>query len=98
MNLLQKLTIDGLRVLGGWLWANLIMPLQASLERLTFKRIVYLAAFAIAIIAFQQIVSLDLALLWAGDAAFYFEIASAVLFFAARGQAHQMLHAAGRRL
>jgi hypothetical protein len=98
MNLWQKLTIDWPHELGGWLWANLIGPLRASLERLTFKRVVYLAALAIAIIAFAQIVSLDLAFLWAGDTAFYFEIASAVLFFAARGQARQMLHVAERRL
>ena len=89
MNLWQKLTIDWLHMLSNWLWANLVTPLRASLERLTFKRVVYLAALTLAIIAFAQIVSIDIAFVWAGNATFYLEIASAVIFFTIRGHARQ---------
>jgi hypothetical protein len=92
MNLWQKLTIDWLCMLGDWLWANLVLPLKAGLDRLTFKRVVYLAALMLAFYAFAQIVSFDLAFVWAGDTAFYFEIASAVMLFAARGYARQTAH------
>ena len=85
----QKLTIDWPCVLSNWLYANLVVPLLASLERLTFKRVVYLAALTLAIIAFAQIVSIDLAFMWAGDAVFYLELASAVMFFTIRGHAGQ---------
>jgi hypothetical protein len=63
--------------------------LLASLERLTFKRVVYLAALTLAIIAFVQVVSIDVAFIWAGDAVFYLELASAVMFFTVRGHAGQ---------
>ena len=89
MNLWQKLTIDWPCALNGWLWANLAVPLLASLERLTFKRVIYLAALTLAIIAFVQIVSIDVAFIWAGDAVFYLELASAVMFFTVRGHAGQ---------
>src|SRR5580704_9155081 len=98
MSLWQKLTIDWPCFLGDWLWANLIVPLRAGIERLTFKRIAYLAALILAIIAFAQIVSIDLAFLWAGDTALYFEIASAVMFFAVRARAQQALHVMERRI
>ena len=89
MNLWQKLTIDWPCALSNWLWANLALPLLASLERLTFKRIVYLAALTLAIVALVQIVSIDIAFVWAGDVTFYLEIASAVMFFTIRGHARQ---------
>jgi hypothetical protein len=84
-----KLTVDWPCALGDWLWAYLAAPLLASLERLTFKRVIYLAAVTLAIMAFAQIVSIDLAFMWAGDVAFYFELTSAVMFFVVRGHIRQ---------
>jgi hypothetical protein len=93
-----KLTVDWPCALGDWLWAYLVMPLLASLERLTFKRVIYLAALTLTIIAFAQIVTIDLAFMWVGDAVFYLEIASAVMLYAARGHARQIFRVIGHRI
>ena len=98
MNLWWKLTVDWPCALGDWLWAHLVVPLLASLERLTFKRVIYLAALTLAVMAFAQIVSIDLAFMWAGDMALYFEIASAVMFFVIRGRALQTVHMMGQKI
>jgi hypothetical protein len=98
MNLWQMLTIDWPCALHGWVWANLVVPLLASLERLTFKRLVYLAALTLAIIAMVQIVSIDIAFVWAGDITFYLEIASAVMFFTIRGHARQCFRLAIQKI
>jgi hypothetical protein len=98
MNLWQKLTIDWPCALHGWLWVNLTLPLLASLERLTFKRVVYLAALTLAIIAMVQIVPIDIAFVWAGDVTFYLEIASAVMFFTLRGHARQSFRLAIQKI
>jgi len=73
-----------------WFWAYLAVPVLVQLERLTFRRTIYLAVLTLLIVAFAQGFSIDLAFLWAGDTAFYFEVASAVMFFAVRGHAGQM--------
>ena len=93
-----KLTVDWPCALGDWLWAYLAAPLLASLERLTFKRVIYLAALTLTVMALAQFVTIDLAFLWAGDTLLYFEIASAVMLYAARGHARQILRVAGHRI
>ena len=62
------------RALAGWLRGHV-----------TFRRVVYAAAFAIAVIALGQFLTMDLALFMAGDIAFYFEIASVVMLIVVRG-------------
>ena len=98
MNLWWKLTVEWLCALSVWLWAYLAVPLLASLERLTFKRVVYLAGLTLAIIAFAQIVSIDLAFLWAGDIALYLEIASAVMVLVVKDHARQTAHMMGQKI
>jgi len=98
MNLWQKLTIDWPCALGDWLWATFVVALAAFLDRLTFKRVVLYAILALAIIAFLQIVSIDLAFVWGMDATFYFDVATTVMLIAARARARQMLLVAGRRI
>ena len=44
-----------------------------------------MAAFAVAVIALGQFLTIDLALFMAGDIAFYFEIASVVMLIVVRG-------------
>jgi hypothetical protein len=94
MNLWWKLTVEWPCVLSDWLWAFLVAPLLARLEQLTFKRVVYLAALTLAVIALAQVVSLDVAILSAGDTVFYFEVACAVTFFVVRGYVRQTLYLA----
>jgi hypothetical protein len=96
MNLLQKLTIDWLRALGSWLWANFVVAIMAFLDRLTFRRIVFYVGILIIAMAATQLLSIDLAIIFAGDAMFYFEIASAVYLVAARGHVRQALQIAAR--
>jgi hypothetical protein len=98
--LLWKLTVDYPCAAHRWLWAYLAVPLLAQLERLTFRRIVYLAALTLLIIGLAQMgfgVS-ELTFVWAGDTAFYFELASAVMFLAVRGHAWQMLRIMGQKM
>jgi hypothetical protein len=59
---------------GSWLRAHI-----------TFRRVVYVAAFAVAVIALGQFLTMDLALFMAGDVAFYCEILSAVMLIVVRG-------------
>jgi hypothetical protein len=62
------------RAVGGWLRGHI-----------TFRRVVYAAAFAVAVIALGQFLTMDLALFMAGDVAFYCEILSAVMLIVVRG-------------
>jgi hypothetical protein len=98
----QKLTIDWPcalgDALGDRLWAALVVAPAAFLDRLTFKRVVLLAILALAIIAFLQIVSIDLAVVWGMDVTFYFDVAVAVMLVTARTRAHQMLLVVGRTI
>ena len=92
-----KLTVDWPCALGDWLWAYLVVPLLVQLERLTFKRVIYLAALTLAIYAFAQVATIDVAFVMAGDTVFYLEIASAVMFFVVRGHVRQSLHMIGEK-
>jgi hypothetical protein len=98
MNLWQKLTIDWPCAVGDWLWANIAVPTLGAREQLTFRRVIYVAALIMAVMAFAQISSLDLAFWAAGDVAFYCEIASAVMFVVVKGHARQLLQATLRKL
>jgi hypothetical protein len=93
-----KLTVDWPCALHRWCWAYLAMPLLAQLERMTFKRVIYLAALTLVIIALVQVVTVDVAFMWAGDTVFYFEVASAVMFFAFRVHARQMVRVIGHKM
>jgi hypothetical protein len=98
MNLWRKLTIDWPCALGDWLWAVLVVAPAAFLDRLTFKRVVLLVILALAIIAFLQIASIDLAVVWGMDVSFYFDVLIAVMLITARTRARQMLLVVGRKI
>jgi hypothetical protein len=70
------------------------MGLRLSILRnqITLRRMVFAAVFLVAVIAFAQLLTLDAALLMAGDIAFYCEIASAVMLIAARGHLRHLVH------
>jgi hypothetical protein len=70
------------------------VPLSALPEKITWRKVVFVAALLVAAIAIAQAFSLDLAFLMAGDIAFYCEIAAAVMFVAARGYVRQSVHTA----
>ena len=86
MNMWQKLTIDWPCALGDWLWANVWMPLTTLPRQLTWRRVVFLAAFLVAAWAMLQLFSIDMAFLMAGDIAFYCELLSAVALIVVRGR------------
>lgn len=98
MNLWQKLTIDWPCALGDWLWVALVVAPAAFLDRLSFKRVVLLAVLLLAVITFAQIVTIDVAFIWAGDMTVYFDIASAVILIAARGHARQVFRTIERQV
>jgi hypothetical protein len=98
MKLWRKLVLGWIGALGDWLWVHLVTPLLPSLKQLTFKRVVYLAAFTLAFLAFAQLVSADIAFLWAGDTAFGFEVMSAVTFFVFRGYARLTVQMMGHQI
>jgi hypothetical protein len=84
-NLWRKLTLGWPCILGDWLWANVAMPLFSLPKQITFRRAVFLAAFAVAALAVAQVLTIDLALFMAGDIAFYCEIISVVMLIVVRG-------------
>jgi hypothetical protein len=84
MKLWRKLTFEWPLVLSDWLWVYLGAPLLARLEQLTFRRLVYLAALTLFLIAFLQYFALGDALLFAGDSVLYLEVVFAVTFLAVR--------------
>ena len=96
MNLWQKLTIDWPCVLGDWLWNNFILAIVGFLNRLTIRRIVIFVGVLLIAAAAAQLLTADLAIVFAGDAMFYFEIATAVYLVAARGHALRGLQIASR--
>jgi hypothetical protein len=51
----------------------------------TFRRIVWFAGVLLLAMLFTQVVSLDLALIFAGDAMLYFEVFTVVTLIAVRG-------------
>jgi hypothetical protein len=65
---------------------------------MTLKRAICLVALILLIIVFAQGFSIDLAFVWAGDTVLYFEVISAVIFFAARGHVKQIIRMAGRAI
>jgi hypothetical protein len=96
MSLLWALIVRWLVAFGGWVWTNLAPG--AALNRLTFKRTLYLAVLLFVIIALVRVGSSDFAFMWAGDAALYFEVASVAIFFTVRGPARQIRYMAGRQI
>ena len=91
MSLWQKMIIDLLGALGDWRWANLGVALAAFLDRLTFRRIVLFAGLVVLAIAFAQVFTADVAIIFAGDMMLYFDIAAAVMLIVAREQLRHML-------
>jgi hypothetical protein len=87
MDLWRKLTIDWPCALGDLLWWTFVTAPIASLEKLTLRRIVIFFAILLVAGVLARIGSLDFAFMFAGDTVFYLEIASAVMFAAARGHA-----------
>jgi hypothetical protein len=71
------------------LWANRGTPLSALHGKITWQKVVFVAALLVAAVALAQMFSLDLAFLMAGDIAFYCEIAGAVMFVVVRGHIRQ---------
>jgi hypothetical protein len=61
------------------------MPASALLGKITWQKIMFVAALLAAAIIFSQVFTLDMALLMAADVAFYCEIAAAVMFVVVRG-------------
>jgi hypothetical protein len=100
MRFWQKLTIDWPCALGDWLWAVLVVAPAAFLDRLTLRRVVrmvlQIALWAILLMYFEQIVSLDLTFLFAIDAATYLEIAAAIFVLVAQGHLRRALQGTAR--
>lgn len=94
MILWQKLLIEWPVQVLRFLWANRGASLSTLTERITWRKVVFVAALLIAAITFAQVFTLDLALLFAGDMAIYCELAAAVTFIVARGHIRQSVHAA----
>lgn len=94
MLLWQKFLIEWPVQFGRQLWANRRAPLPVLFEKITWRKVVFVVALLLAVAAFAQIVSLDLAFFAAGDVALYCEIAGAVMFVVVRGHVRQSVHTA----
>jgi hypothetical protein len=92
----QKLTIQWLCALGSWFSANFVAAIVVFLERLTIRRIVIFVGILIIAFAAVQLLTIDVAVMFAGDAMFYFEIASAVYLVAVRGHVRHALQIVAR--
>jgi hypothetical protein len=79
-----------------WVWTNFVAAIAVLLDRLTIRRIVIFVGILIIAFAAAQLLSIDFALMFAGDAMLYFEIASAVYLVAARGHVQHALQRAAR--
>jgi hypothetical protein len=67
------------------LGANGGATLSAMRGKITWRKVVFVAALLVAAIAFAQVFSLDVAFFMAGDVAFYCEIAAAVMLVVVKG-------------
>ena len=92
MNLWQMLLVEWPLQVWRSLRADGSASLSALLGKISWRKVVFVAALLVATIAITQMFSLDLAFLMAGDIAFYCEIAAAVMFVAARSQLRQSVH------
>jgi hypothetical protein len=90
--------MEWLRATGEWLWLNLVARLRPIVEKVRFRRIVFLAAVIVVAIAFSQVITIDLAVIWVMDTAFYLEIASAVVIVAVTGHIQGLLRQAVRHI
>ena len=70
------------------LWRTLWSPFTL-LEKIRWRKVVFIAALLVATIAFAQIVSLDMAFFVAGDIAFYCELTAAIMFVVVKGHIRQ---------
>ena len=102
MRFWQKLTIDWPCALGDWLWAVLVVAPASFLDWLTFRRaariVLQIVLWAVLLMYFEQIVSLDLTFLFAIDAATYLEIAAALFVLIAHGHVRRVLTAMVRSM
>jgi hypothetical protein len=96
MNSWQKLTIHWLRALASWFWANFVAAIVVFLDRVTIRRIVIFVGILIIAFAAAQLLTFDVALIFAGDTMLYLEIASAVYLVAARGHVRNALQFSAR--
>jgi hypothetical protein len=87
----QMLSIDLPWAVSNWLWANIVNHALASLRQLTPRRLIYLAAFLIVAWAAAEIMTVDLAVMFAGDVALYCEIASFFYLAIARNRVHRAI-------
>jgi hypothetical protein len=87
---LQNLLIEWLAQLWRLLWT----PPSTFLKKISWRKVVFVAALLVATAAFAQFVSLDMAFFVAGDVAFYCEIAAAVMFVVVKGHIRQSVHTA----
>lgn len=94
----QMLTIDAPWAISNWLWATVVTPALAGVRQLTLRRIVYIAAFLVIACAAAQLLSADLAVMFAGDTALYIEIVGFAYFAIARGRVGQAVKPAARML
>ena len=92
-----NLTVDWPCAAHRWLWFHLAVPLW---ERLSFKRVVFLAAVTLLIVGMAYIgfAPSELTFVWAGDTAFYLEVVSAVMLFAVRGHARLLVRVIRQRI
>jgi hypothetical protein len=90
-NLWRKLMLEWPCKLGDWLWANIAVPLSTLSSQVTFRRVVFAAAFLVAAIGLAQLVTADMAIYMAGETAFYWEIFSVVMLIAVRGHVGQIV-------
>lgn len=90
-NLWRKLMLEWPCILGDWLWANVVAPLSTLPKQMSFRRVVFAAAFLVVAIGLAQLVTADMAIYMAGETAFYWEIFSVVMLIAVRGHVGQIV-------
>ena len=90
-NLWRKLSLGWPCILGDWLWANVAAPLSTLPKQMSFRRVVFAAAFLVVAIGLAQLVTADMAIYMAGETAFYWEIFSVVMLIAVRGHVGQIV-------
>lgn len=87
----QKLVIEWPLQVWRALWAGEAASLSA---KISWRKVVFVAALLVATIAFAQFLSLDLAFFMAGDVAFYCEITAAVMLIVVRGHIRHSVQSA----
>jgi hypothetical protein len=91
MNVWQKKIMDRLCALGDFLRTHLVAAIAGFLDRLTFRRIMFIAGLVVLAIGFAQIFTLDTAILFAGNMMVYFDLAALVALIVARQHLQQIV-------